>query len=171
MPRRSKQNLFGVRPSRSRNKSLGCGTLIILAVLAPVFLFFDKACSPAPSSDARVKSIGSYRMVKRTGEVLLIPSGLSRTELIALAQDIYKRHPKRPYHLVTSESGAKAFTSWVDDAREYPMPEQFVRESYVATIDNPLDNTPDSLKWRLMTGIQQVNKYQAQPTIKIISLE
>jgi hypothetical protein len=171
MPRRSKQNLFGVRPSRSRKKSLGCGTLILLAVLAPVVIFFDKACSLSPSSDTRVKSIGSYRMGKRGGEVLLIPSGLNRAQLISLAQDIHKRHPTKSYHLVDSEAGAKAFASWVDAAWEYPMPEQFVREHYIATIDNQLDDSPESLKWRLLTGIRQVNKYQAQPTIKIVSLE
>jgi hypothetical protein len=171
MPRRSKQNLFGVRPSRSLKKLLGCGTLILLAVLAPVVIFFDKAGSLSPSSDTRVKSIGSYRTGKRGGEVLLIPSGLNRAQLISLAQDIHKRHPTRPYHLVDSEEGAKAFASWVDTAWEYPMPEQFVREHYIATIHNQLDDSPESLKWRLLTGIRQVNKYQAKPTIKIVSLE
>lgn len=155
MPRRHSYG-FGpyARKARSRKKTpLGC--LILFVIAAGIYGVIGKACGliKPPSSDPRVKELGSFMVVKRRWEVLLIPRGLDTQQLVALARDIHARHPDTSYHLFDDDAQYKGFISWADHPREYPFPEQYVREHHVASIQSVYDKQLATFKWRLQRGV------------------
>jgi hypothetical protein len=153
------------RRSRSRKK-LPIGCIILLAIAAlPVWLIsiIHKVPPTPPSSDIRVKEVGSYRIGKTSRSVLLIPRNLNREELIDLARDIHIRNPKGGgFDLFDDDSQMTAYLEHKNNLLDayinpqkmkFAYPEQFVQTHRVAIIQMVDCKTDGRFKWRLTNGM------------------
>lgn len=162
MPRRFRSfSSPHTRKSRSK-KRLPLGCMVLLLISASIFLFISKVFEKPPSSDSRVKEVGSYSVGKRTRSVLLVPPGLNRQELIALAREIHARHPEGEFDLFDDGSQMAAYLWHRQNTLDayitlgkmrYAYPEQFVRSHRVGVIQMVHDKTDGHFKWRLTNGL------------------
>lgn len=146
--------------SRSKKRLLlVCLALFVIA--ASVFLLIDKPFEKPPSSDSRVKEVGSYTAGEKTRSVLLIPRDLNRQELIALAREIHARHPEREFDLFDDDSQVAAYLEDKQNGVEgfinsekmkYAYPEQFVRSHRIGVIQMVPAKSDGPVRWRLTDG-------------------
>ena len=160
MPR-SFKNFSGpdTRMSRSKKKLLlGCLALLVFA--PSVFLLVDKPFEKPPSSDSRVKEVGSYSAGESTRSVLLVPRDLNREELIALAREIHARRPEREFNLFDDDAQMAAYLEhrqntvdgFINPEIKSAYPDQFVRSHLIGVIQMVPGETGGPFRWRLTNG-------------------
>ncbi|MEW6211359.1 MAG: hypothetical protein AB1631_23540, partial [Acidobacteriota bacterium] len=72
--------------------------------------------------------------LKISWKVLLIPSDLTKDELVSLAQDIHSRRQRTYFELYDSESEIHAYLAWQEKSLERPFPAEYVKKHRVGVI-------------------------------------
>lgn len=134
--------------------------LALLVIAASVFLLINKPLEKSPSSDPRVKEVGSYSVAEKTRSVLLVPRDLSRQELIALAREIHARRPEREFDLFDDDAQMAAYLEhrqnavdgFVNRDIKSAYPDQFVRSHLIGVIQMVPAKTGGPVRWRLTDG-------------------
>lgn len=167
------------KPRRKNRLPAGCIGVILLALIL-LGLLSNKVEHKPPSSDPRVREVGSYRENKATWKVLLVPQGLNKSELIDLARDVHARHPAINFDLFDNDSQMAAYLEHQNNPLEsymrpeqmkYKYPKEFVLTHRIARITMVHDRTDGKFIWRLMDGVVESHLVVDDSSHTLIDLE
>lgn len=88
---------------------------------------------------SKVRELPSYAHLGSTWRSVVIPVNTTRETLIIIARELHRLHPDSPIYIFDDDAKFEQFRlSMQHDSKpeedQYPFPEQWVREHYLATI-------------------------------------
>lgn len=137
----------------------------------------------APSVSVKFKELKSYAKSGKTWRNIVIPSGTSQKDLIALAKELHAKDAKSSFHIFDDDAKFQEYMDWdinygrikdtdgkikqidqcldVDYCRTliqqekyaFPFPEAWDKKHNIGMINQMFDTTSGKLEWKLMDSL------------------